>query len=345
MSEDGSNVFDALRELLDNTKDMASGSTSSDTLRALGEEMESAQSQLENVFDELGSDYESDAAKQFELQLKHETDPEKTYDSWWIKNDRENIWYPTIGGKLPNDGAKLPWIITSYEESVQPGVRQAAELLTETRDASNTLATMSQDDLEMLSSVPTTLSQGIDVLAAASTSMESASNHIGKIENNLNKSSWEGDGQEAYRESLSPQADACKECQQAVEDTAAAAVALADLVVDVFVAFLGVRKKQLAAIQDLAGGIFTMVNPGNWLDVAEKMHSQMVKIQTRHVDEFANSLKELAGSAKNQQLLERAERTAGMVWPTPLSGIDGTWSGSAPPPPPPSPAGAMEGTL
>lgn len=298
-------------------------------LRVLGAQLEDTHTKLESVYDDLGADYQSDAAKQFELQLQHETDPERTYDSWWIQNDRENIWHPTIGGKLPNHGEKLPWIITSYEESVQPAVRQAAKLLSKTRDASKVLATMSQDDLALLASVPVTLSKSVEVLGKASTSMESASNQIGTMRNSLIGSSWEGDGRDAYLDSLSPQIDAFEECQEVVEATSLAAMALANIIVDVVGTFLGVRKKQLEMIQNLSKLIFTLVNPGSWLDVAEKVHDSMVKAQTKHGDEFAKSLQDMADSAENHLVLESAERTAEMVWPTPLSEFEGTWSGSA----------------
>lgn len=302
--------------------------TAAQKLRELGEKLEGAQSQLVAVYDELGADYESDAAKQFELQLKNETNPDRTYDSWWVQNDRENVWKPVVGGKLPNDGQNMPWVITSYEESIQPAVRQAAELLTETRDASDTLATMSRDDLALLADIPTTLGKFMEVLVKASESMEYASNKIGLIRNNVRDSNWGGGGRDAYYDSLGPQEEAVKECQGYVEETAEATTALAALTVDVFEAFLSVRTKQLDAIQGLATTIFTTVNPGNWLNVAEKIHSRMVKVQTDHTKQFSKSLAAMAESAENLRVLEKAERIAGMTWPRPLSGIDGTWNGS-----------------
>lgn len=300
-----------------------------DELRKLGEKLDEARKELWQVFDDLGADYASDAAKQFELRLQNEDDPDRTYDSWWVKNDRENIWFPTIGGKLPNDGEKWPWVITSFEESVQPQVRQAKVLLDKTRDVTETMLTMTNEDMKALSNIPDALAQSNGILTSASKFMEEAANKTGEIRNELNSSSWQGDGRDAYFGSLTPQEDAFKECQTYIEDTMEANTALAGITADVVGAFFGVRTKQVQHLQTFGDVIFLMVNPVGWLDIAEKMFNSINRVQTTHTQEFEQKLDALSQSAEKSRIIEEAERTVGMTWPAPLSGMDGTWAGGA----------------
>lgn len=294
-----------------------------EALIELGKELESARTELLGFYDDLGADYESDAAKQFYCDLEDADDGDLLATHYGpFRNTREDIWQPTVGGLHYYDDRLR---VRAFTEEVQPEVLQAAELLDGTRDATETLATMTGEDLEALASIPTALGQANEILAQASGFMEDAANDIGEIRNALNSSSWHGSGRDAYFNSLTPQEDAFTECQTNTEAVIDANTALGKITADLMNSFLSVRKEQLEQVKATGSAIFTLVNPGSWLDIAQEIFDQATEIEKKHIEEFQEKIEELANSAENYDVIEGAERTVGMTWPAPLSGIGGGW--------------------
>lgn len=294
-----------------------------EALLELGEELQSARTELLGFYDDLGADYESDAAKQFYCDYEDADDGDllATHHGPFT-NTREDIWQPIVGGLHYYDDRLR---VRAFTEEVQPAVLEAAGLLSGTRDATETLATMTGDDLEALASIPTALGASNDILAQASTFMEDAANSIGEIRNNLNGASWQGGGRDAYFNSLAPQETAFSDCQTNTESTIEANTALAQITADLMNSFLSVRKKQLEQIKVAGDVIFTLIDPSSWKSVAKDIFDAATDIQQNHIEEFQEKIEELANSAESYRIIEETERTVGMTWPAPLSGIGGNW--------------------
>lgn len=296
----------------------------SEALLELGEELQSARTELLGFYDDLGADYESDAAKQFYCDLEDADSGDMLATNFGpFRNTREDIWQPVVGGLHYNDDRLR---VAAFVESVQPEVVEAAGMLDGTRDATETLATMTGDDLEALASIPTALGAANEILAEASTFMEGAANSVGQIRNQLNGSSWHGAGRDAYFNSLTPQEDAFTECQTGTESIIEANTALGQITAELMNSFLSVRKEQLEQVKTAGEVIFTLVNPGSWTDVAKDIFEKANEIQQNHVEEFQEKIEELANSAESYRIIEEADRTVSMTWPAPLSGIGGNWS-------------------
>lgn len=308
--------------------------TSAEDLIELGQELQSAKSQLDGLYDRLALDYDSVAAKQYRFTREGVGG----YVEDLRANTREVTWELTVGSPMkcyengalvtPVDSPKVGSIIAV---EVQPAAVAAKDLLAKTRDTTETLLTMTGDDLDALASIPTILGRNNTSLGEISETLEGDINTITDLQNAVNQPdpnghSWTGDGKEAYYSALTPQKSAFQECQDNVEYLIEADIALADITADLFVAFLNVRSAQLEGVQELGGIIFTLANPTNWLGLAQKIFDTVVDVKEQQVQEFKDKIQELAESAETKNVIEKAERTASMSWPEPPGGIGGTWS-------------------
>lgn len=308
--------------------------TSAEDLIELGEQLQTAKSQLDGLYDRLSLDYDSIAAKQYRF-----TREGLFGDVEDIRlNDRETTWELVPGspmrcyvnGALVTP-ANAPEVGSVLAVEVQPEAIAAKDLLAQTRDTTETLLTLTGDDLDDLASIPKILGNNNVSLGDISETLEGDINTITDLQNAVNQPdpdghTWTGGGKEAYYNSLTPQKAAFQECQDNVEYLIEADIALSDITADLFVAFLNVRSAQLEGVQELGGIIFTLASPKNWLGIAQKIFDTVVDVKEKQVQEFKDKIEELAKSAETKNVIEKAERTASMTWPTPPGGIGGPWS-------------------
>ena len=303
--------------------------TSAEELQELGRRLESAKTLLTGLYDRLALDYGSVAARRYWFTRDGAfSEVEDMRD-----NSRVTTWHVVAGEDLAcydengNNSVPAGWKIYSVRVEQQPAAVQSAELLSKTRDETETLSQLTAEDLDALASIPGTLGYSNEKLAEIRDILETDINAIVALQDSVvNGSDWTGDGRDAYYNSLQPQHAAFTEAQTNVSNLIEANVALAEMTADLFSAFVGIREAQWEGLQEVGDIIFSLANPADWLGHAQKLFNIATDIKKKHIDDFQAEIEKLANSAARKSVVEKAEATASMEWPQAPQGITGTWT-------------------
>lgn len=303
--------------------------TSPEELQELGQRLTTAKTMLTGLYDRLALDYGSVAALRYNFtrdglfgEVSDRRDNSRTM-TWHVVAGQDLQGFDESGANVVGPGIK----VYSVSSEQQPAAIASAELLTKTRDETETLSQLTGEDLDALASIPTILGYSNETLGEIRDTLEEDINAIVDLQNSVvNDSDWTGAGRDSYYNSLQPQHAAFTESQTNVSNLIDANVSLAQMTADLFSAFVGIREAQWEGLKEVGDVIFTLASPTNWLGIAQKLFDTATQIKADHIQQFQDKIDELANSAERKAVIEKAEATASMNWPEAPGGITGAWN-------------------